>query len=179
MSAAAASATEWDDVHIMQALRGVEKGRWWNIASSALGTCSLARRIECSQDRFDTFVLKHKLTGYNKRNMRRTLTVKDITLTVIKSNNNTGFFVGKHSIRENKWWAFGTVPTEPAKWYYYEDQNHANEGAAGSDAAAEGGVIPGGRGGDASSSSLSSSSSAVYVNVMNKDDRPMFTKFKY
>ena len=27
MSAAAASATEWDDVHIMQALRGVEKGR--------------------------------------------------------------------------------------------------------------------------------------------------------
>ena len=101
MSAAAASAPapEWDDLQIIQALGGVEKGRWWNIASSALGTCSLARRIECSQDRFDTFVLKHKLTGYNKRNMRRTLTVKDITLTVIKSNNNTGFFVGKHSIR--------------------------------------------------------------------------------
>ena len=73
MSAAAASATEWNDLQIMQALRGVEEGRWWNIASSALGTCSLARRIECSQDRFDTFVLKHKLTGYNKRNMAAAL----------------------------------------------------------------------------------------------------------
>ena len=50
MSAAAASATEWNDLQIMQALRGVEEGRWWNIASSALGTCSLAGHIGCSQD---------------------------------------------------------------------------------------------------------------------------------
>jgi hypothetical protein len=91
--------------------------------------------------------------------MTRTLMVEDITLTVIKSDGNTGYRERKHDIREYQWWAFGTVPTEPAKWSYYEDQKHANEGAAGSDAAAEGGVIPGGRGGDASSSSLSSSSS--------------------
>ena len=44
MSAAAASAPEWNDLQIIQALQGVEKDRWWNIASSALGTCSLARR---------------------------------------------------------------------------------------------------------------------------------------
>ena len=52
MSAAAASAPapEWDDLQIIQALGGVEKGRWWNIASSALGTCSLAGHIGCSQD---------------------------------------------------------------------------------------------------------------------------------
>ena len=167
MSAAAASATERDDLQIIQALQGVEKGRWWNIASYAPGTCSLARLIGCPQERFNAFVRGHKLGGYNKGSTTRTLTVEDITLTVIKSDGNTGYRARKHNIRENKWWAFGTVPTEPAKWYYYEDQKHANEGAAGSDAAAEGGVIPGGRGGDASSSSLSSSSSAVYVNVMN------------
>ena len=159
MSAAAASATERDDLQIIQALQGVEKGRWWNIASYAPGTCSLARLIGCPQERFNAFVRGHKLGGYNKGSTTRTLTVEDITLTVIKSDGNTGYRARKHNIRENKWWAFGTVPTEPAKWYYYEDQKHANEGAAGSDAAAEGGVIPGGRGGDASSSSLSSSSS--------------------
>ena len=47
MSAAAASATERDDLQIIQALQGVEKGRWWNIASYAPGTCSLARLIGC------------------------------------------------------------------------------------------------------------------------------------
>ena len=103
MSAAAASATEWNDLQIMQALRGVEEGRWWNIASSALGTCSLAGHIGCSQDRFNTFVREHKLTGHNKSNMTRTLMVEDITLTVIKSDGNTGFRERKHDIREFKY----------------------------------------------------------------------------
>ena len=85
MSAAAASAPEWNDLQIIHALGRVEEGRWWNIASSAPGTCSLALRIECSQDRFDTFVREQKLAGHNKSSMTRTLTVKDITLTVIKN----------------------------------------------------------------------------------------------
>ena len=40
MSAAAASAPapEWDDLQIIQALGGVEKGRWWNIASASART---------------------------------------------------------------------------------------------------------------------------------------------
>ena len=78
MSAAAASATERDDLQIIQALQGVEKGRWWNIASYAPGTCSLARLIGCPQERFNAFVRGHKLGGYNKGSTTRTLTVEEI-----------------------------------------------------------------------------------------------------
>jgi hypothetical protein len=50
MSAAVASATERDDLQIIRALGGVEKGCWWNIASNALGTCSHARHIKMTTD---------------------------------------------------------------------------------------------------------------------------------
>ena len=61
--------------------------------------------------------------------------VEDITLTVIKSDGNTGYRERKHDIREYQWWAFGTEPAHPAKWYYDKDQKNAKDGAAGSDAA--------------------------------------------
>ena len=62
------------DKDVMLALLGVPEGEWWNIASDATGTHSLARRVGCTQEPLSAFV-KDNMLPIHRGTMRRMLTV--------------------------------------------------------------------------------------------------------
>ena len=106
------------DEDMMLALLGLPEGGWWNIASDAAGTRSLARRVGCTQERLSAFVKHNKLRGRSMLGtMRKTLTVGEQTLTVFRSDQTSGCGLREHKLRHNHWWSFGTQPAHPAKWF--------------------------------------------------------------
>jgi hypothetical protein len=127
------------DEDMMLALLGLPEGEWWNIASDAAGTRSLARRVGCTQERLSAFVKHNKLRGRSMLGtMRKTLTVGEQTLTVFRSDQTSGCGLREHKLRHNHWWSFGTQPAHPAKWFLDNkpDETPGDGGVGGGAAAA-------------------------------------------